>query len=201
MDHRTNTSYFPLNRSYHDPENNKTHETTFDESDQWRFTPSMLDPNSFSFAQFANEGAADFGPSSSGPAGMFHNQAGDLHTPGMAFQLGTPLSSDDSHPTSAVDMHGFHPHLLHPQTFHSTTNLHQQRTYAPSSFLHTDSGYETLEQTNHESPDQKQQLACATHEMTGFDTYPGSTYGNVVAQHASSPEKYFSSHIARRTMD
>ena len=189
MDHRTNTSYFPLIRSYNDPENNKAHETTFDEADHWRFTPSMMDPNSFSFAQFANEGAADFEPSSSNAVGIFHNQAGDLHTPGMAFQLGTPLSSDDSHPGTTVDIHGFHPHLLHPQTFHSTTDLHQQRTYAPSSFLHQDSGYETLEPSSRGSSLQKQQMSGETHEMSAFGTYPESTYGSVLSQQVSSPEK------------
>jgi hypothetical protein len=129
----------------------------------WRFTPSLLDPNSFSFAQFANQPPGYYTPTSGGTNALYHNQAGDLHTPGMGMNmgLGTPLSLSNSaeaiHATSMMDLSGFG-HNMPPQ-FHnynpfsqpSQHHLHQQNqvlppdSYAPSSFVHQDTGYETME--------------------------------------------------------
>jgi hypothetical protein len=121
----------------------------------WRFTPSMLDPNSFSFNNFANGPMGYYTPNSGGSNTLFHPQAGDLHTPtmGMGPGLATPLSmptSGESIPSGAgiVDMTGFHtlpPHQLH----HFNPFVHvppPQPSFAPSSFVHQDTGYETMEQ-------------------------------------------------------
>lgn len=130
----------------------------------WRFTPSLLDPNSFSFAQFANQPPGYYTPTPGGTNTLYHNQAGDLHTPGMGMNmgLGTPLSLPSSaeaiHASSLMDMSGFG-HQMPPQ-FHNYNPFgqppqhhhHQQHqpppqdSYAPSSFLHQDTGYETMEQ-------------------------------------------------------
>ncbi|RQM08326.1 hypothetical protein DH86_00003839, partial [Scytalidium sp. 3C] len=59
----------------------------------WRFTPSLLDPNSFAFNNFANQPLGFYTPTPGGTNAIYHSQAGDLHTPGMGIGvLGTPLS-------------------------------------------------------------------------------------------------------------
>lgn len=77
---------------------------------------------------------------------LYHNQAGDLHTPGMALHLGTPLSLSLSEgpinaESSIVDMHGFHSQMFNPNSFQQPDPYAQQQSYAPSSFVHQDSGY------------------------------------------------------------
>lgn len=131
-------------------------------NDPWRFTPSMLDPNSFAFSNFANQPPGYYTPTPGGSHTLYHNQAGDLHTPGMGLGmgLGTPLS----HPTSSDGLHtgammempmfghhvpsqhfqNYNPFAQHTQQQHH--GQHQQETsYAPSSFIHQDTGYETMD--------------------------------------------------------
>ncbi|POR34909.1 Grainyhead-like protein 2 [Tolypocladium paradoxum] len=64
----------------------------------WRFTPSLLDPNSYAFNAFANAPPGYYNPAPGGTSSLFHTQAGDLHTPTMAMGhgLGTPLSMPNS---------------------------------------------------------------------------------------------------------
>ena len=185
----TNLKFF-YSRTYDESENNKTRETTFDDTDQWRFTPSMLDTNSFTFTQFANEGAHDCAVASPNLSGIFHNQAGDLHTPGMVFQVGTSFSNDNSHSGSALDAHSLHPNLLHTHPFNTTNDLEPQRTYAPSSFLHQDSGYQAVHNIIHEAPDSKQALSRGGHDILGLDQYPGNQFVNAVTTQSSLQDKY-----------
>ncbi|KAI9886627.1 MAG: hypothetical protein M1823_001541 [Watsoniomyces obsoletus] len=86
--------------------------------DPWRFTPALLDPNSFAFASLVNQPPAyDTPTSAGGHQAWYHSQAGDLHTPGMALGLGTPLSmpttQPDPHVGTVVDMHDFSQHHHH----------------------------------------------------------------------------------------
>lgn len=114
--------------------------------EQWRYTPSAIDASNFNFSSFLNHPSGEVTPAPGDFNNMFHSQAGDLHTPGVAFNLGTPLSTDDSHPLAAVGLDAFHPHLLPPQEFHHLSQFQQQPSFAPSTFLHQDSGYDTMEQ-------------------------------------------------------
>lgn len=117
--------------------------------DQWRFTPSMLDPNSFAFTSFANQPPGYYTPTPGGTNTVYHNQAGDLHTPGFSMGLGTPLSMPTSegpfpagHPTNAP-LHGFAaqavaPHLFqnpNPFAFQQPPPQHPQ-AFAPHHFSH-----------------------------------------------------------------
>src|SRR3954463_7789634 len=89
----------------------------------WRFTPSLLDPNSFAFSNFANQPPGYYTPTPGGTNTLYHNQAGDLHTPGMGIGmgLGTPLSlptsTDGMHTNTMMDMSAFS-HQMPPQ-FHN----------------------------------------------------------------------------------
>ncbi|KAK0625341.1 CP2 transcription factor [Bombardia bombarda] len=124
-------------------------------NEPWRFTPSLLDSGSFSFASFANQPPGYYTPTPGGTNTLYHPQAGDLHTPtlGLGMGLGTPLSM----PTAEGGMHsgtmeippfhhggfmthqfhGFHPFIQPPTA---------QPSFAPSSFVHQDTGYETMDQ-------------------------------------------------------
>ncbi|KUI71964.1 hypothetical protein VM1G_07957 [Cytospora mali] len=133
-------------------------------NEPWRFTPSLIDPGSFSFSTFANAPSGYYTPTPGGTNTLYHPQAGDLHTPTLAFGmgLGTPLSmpTTDAALQSAgpamMEMPGFHPGPpgLHPSQFHQPPphfnpfvqpHPHQQ-SFAPSSFVHQDTGYETMDQ-------------------------------------------------------
>ncbi|KAG5917580.1 hypothetical protein E4U42_007197 [Claviceps africana] len=125
----------------------------------WRFTPSFLDPNSYAFNAFANAPPGYYTPTPGGSNTLFHSQAGDLHTPTLgAGGIGTPLSmptSGDAVQSAAtvLDMAGFQ--ALPPHHFHHFNPFIQgaqqppqphPQVYAPSSFVHHDTGYETMEQ-------------------------------------------------------
>ncbi|KAG8529229.1 uncharacterized protein KY384_005864 [Bacidia gigantensis] len=135
---------FRNSADYHgEREQQKPHEPSIHDHDQWNLTPSVLDSNSFSFSQFANHDPVEFTATGTAMGPMFHNRAGDLHTPGFGIQLGTPLTTSDSN-LSMIDPHGLHGSLLHQHAFHSAQELHLQQSYAPHAFVHRDSGYETM---------------------------------------------------------
>ncbi|KAI1619670.1 transcription factor CP2 and like protein [Exophiala viscosa] len=138
-------------------------------TDPWRFTPSLMDPNSFAFSAFANQPPGYYTPTPGGFGTLYHPQAGDLHTPGMG--MNTPLSLPHSvHALHAQDpmMHlqHFNPHLMHQShsfhdPFHQQAQLHvpppQQQTFAPQAFLqHEDSGYVGIDDTPPKTTPQQQ---------------------------------------------
>jgi hypothetical protein len=116
--------------------------------ESWRFTPSLMDPNSFAFSSFANQPPGYYTPTPGGMNTVYHNAAGDLHTPGLAVGIGTPLSLPSSSGimqsgAPALDMHAFSAHDLHQQhQFQSFNPFADQQTFAPSQFSHQLSAYE-----------------------------------------------------------
>lgn len=121
----------------------------------------MLDPNSYSFINFANQPPGYYTPIPGGTNTLYHPQAGDLHTPtlGLSMGLGTQLSIPTSegalhdHP-AMMDISAF-PQGLHPPQFHNFSNpfiqpppppLSQEPSFAPSMSVHHDTGYETMDQ-------------------------------------------------------
>ncbi|KAK4445031.1 Grainyhead-like protein 2 [Podospora aff. communis PSN243] len=126
-------------------------------NEQWRFTPSLLDPGPFAFAGFGSQPGGYYTPTPGGTNTIYHPQAGDLHTPslGLGMGLGTPLSMPTTEGgihsgPGAMDIagfhHGFHPHH-HFQPFNPFIQPQPpQPSFAPSSFVHQDTGYETMDQ-------------------------------------------------------
>ena len=118
-------------------------------NEPWRFTPSILDSNSFAFSAFANQPPGYYTPTPGGLNTLYHSQAGDLHTPNIGFHLGTPLSlpmSEHALSTGTVfDMHTIHPQMYHSQHFPQVHHFASQQSFAPSSFVHQDSGFEAME--------------------------------------------------------
>ena len=122
--------------------------------------------------------------------GVAHNQAGDLHTPNMAFGLGTPLSisTSESHSNtaSAIELPSFPPHLLQSQPFHGSNPLEQQQSYAPSSFVHQDPGYETRHGT-HSGPSGRN--IANVQDASAFAGYSARSFDGVSAQPPQAVEK------------
>lgn len=114
-------------------------------NDQWRLTPSVMDPNSLAFTSFANQLPGYYAPTPGNPANtVYQSQAGDLHTPHMAMNIVNPLSSGLPI-DSAVDMGHLQPQLA-PQQFHHMDPFAQQPpSFAPSTFIHHDPIYETMD--------------------------------------------------------
>lgn len=158
------------------PESKEQDATPKPFTDAWRFTPSLMDPNSYAFSAFANQPPGYYTPTPGGFGTLYHHQAGDLHTPGMG--MNTPLSLPHSvHTYHAQDplMHlqHFNTHFLHQSSFHDPFHPHQpqilvppqpqQQTFAPQAFLqHQDSGYVAMD-------DHTPQKTTPTHAELGAD--------------------------------
>jgi len=121
----------------------------------WRFTPSLLDPNSFAFTSFANQPPGYYTPTPGGTNTLYHSQAGDLHTPGFSFGLGTPLSLPTSegalhagHNAATGPLHhAFNPHALGSHHFPNVSSFAMQtqqhaQTFAPHQFSHQPAAFD-----------------------------------------------------------
>lgn len=133
-----------------------------DSQEPWRYTP-LLDNNTFAFSSFSNQHPGYYTPTPGGSSTLYHSRAGDLHTPGMGFHLGTPLSMPmadaNIHSVSGLDMHAFQPNVLSP--FQPSHTFPQQQSYAPSSFVHQDSGFETMEVSHDATPKQETPMSLS----------------------------------------
>ncbi|KFY49390.1 hypothetical protein V496_10056 [Pseudogymnoascus sp. VKM F-4515 (FW-2607)] len=132
------------------------------QNEPWRFTPSLLDPNSYAFSAFANQMPAYYTPGANGNP-LYHSQAGDLHTPsmGIGMGVGTPLSMQPGeggvvHPGQVYFQQPYpQQQALPPQSFQNnytgyppTTGQEQQQqqqSFAPAAFLHHDTSYDTMD--------------------------------------------------------
>jgi hypothetical protein len=134
-------------------------------NEPWRFTPSLLDPNSFAFTSFANQPPGYYTPTPGGTNTLYHSQAGDLHTPGFSFGLGTPLSLPTSEGgvhvgqvTHTAHLHGFNPHALSTHHFQNPNPFGLQtqhsQSFAPHQFTHQPSAFDqtTMTQSHEDSP-------------------------------------------------
>ena len=131
-------------------------------------------------------------------SGAAHNQTGDLHTPDIGFGLGTPLSIStfENHPktASAIDMPGFHTHLLHSQPFQGSNSFVHQQSYAPSSFVHRDSTYETLQGAV------SSQNLTEMESTSNFTGFPAKVFESMPAQPMQSIEKQVPNHSTSTTL-
>ena len=171
-------------------------------NEPWRFTPSLLDPNSFAFTSFANQPPGYYTPTPGGTNTLYHSQAGDLHTPGFSFGLGTPLSLPTSEgalhagqTASTGHLHGFNPHAI--GTHHHFQNgnpfglqpQHSQ-SFAPHQFTHQPSAFEhpTLAQPHEDSPMDNMVPEVEMQEQSPLIGFaPHSYEGNLAAVVASAP--------------
>jgi hypothetical protein len=78
-----------------------------------------------------------------------------------------PISDTSLNAGSSFDMHLFHPQMYNPQSYQA----HQfpvQQSFAPSTFVHQDSGYEPMEG----SPEEDVEMSSGMHRETHMVTMP-----------------------------
>ncbi|KAJ5188602.1 CP2 transcription factor [Penicillium cf. griseofulvum] len=108
-------------------------------------TPSWMESASYSMMPSVNHHPNFYTPTSAGMGAMFHNQAGDLHTP-TGMHLVAPLSSMSAvHNHHSNGFEPFHPQFMNPM--HDMSLYTQQPSYAPSAFMHRDTGYDAMDDT------------------------------------------------------
>lgn len=177
----------------------KDHDPTPRGTEPWRFTPSMLDPNSFAFTNFANQPPGYYTPTPGGTNTLYHTQAGDLHTPGFTLHgLGTPLSLPTSegsihvNQTSNVSLHGFHPQSLAPQVFHNPNPFGYQQpqhtqTFAPHQFSHHPSAFDSFAHHHEQSKlmDQSHHHDVEMQENSPTGPYVPQTFEHALQQPSS----------------
>jgi hypothetical protein len=109
-------------------------------------TPSWMEPGSFPVMPFTNQHSGFYTPNSAGMGPIFHNQAGDLHTPtGMHLITPLSLSGMPAHNQHSNGFEPFHPQFMNPM--HDMNPYTQQPSYAPSAFMHRDPGYDAMDDT------------------------------------------------------
>ena len=69
-----------------------------------------------------------------------------------------PSVDGQVHAPSAIEMHGFHPNVLSSNPFQAPNAFAQQQSYAPSSFVHQDSGFEGMDVSHNVTPKQEMGL-------------------------------------------
>ncbi|KAE8352603.1 CP2 transcription factor-domain-containing protein [Aspergillus coremiiformis] len=117
-----------------------------------RFAPSYVDPNSLSFINPLSQPQGYYTPNSSGLGAVFHNLAGDLHTPSMGLNMITPptlpqhiaSATINANPT-AMGFEPFNQSYITPH-FQNPQPLSQQSAFAPA-FVHCDSGYDAIDES------------------------------------------------------
>ncbi|KAJ5158563.1 CP2 transcription factor, partial [Penicillium coprophilum] len=108
-------------------------------------TPSWMESASYSMMPSANHHPGFYTPTSGGMGAMFHNQAGDLHTP-TGMHLINPLSGMSAiHNYHSSGFEPFHPQFMN--SLHDMNQYTQQPSYAPSAFMHRDPGYDAMDDT------------------------------------------------------
>lgn len=121
----------------------------------------------------------------------YHNQAGDLHTPNMGFQLGTPLSMPTSDgqilSTVTAEMHPFSSQLIGPHPYPVPHLFAPQQSYAPSSFLHQDSGFETMDASHDDIPIHEMKMETGLRQDSGLISLQ---MGNFEANMAAPPKPF-----------
>ena len=151
----------------------------------------MLENNSFTFPSFANQQSGYYTPTPGGSSTMYHNRAGDLHTPGMGFHLGTPMSMPTSdgqvHAASALDMHAFNPNIL--SNFQPTNAFVQQPSYAPSTFVHNSSGFDAIDVSNNVTPKRETGIDIDLQREKSFAPFAIHPFTSSIKVPTGSPDK------------
>ncbi|CAL8577693.1 hypothetical protein XPA_003516 [Xanthoria parietina] len=173
-------------------DDSKAEESTFRASnDDWRLTSSFIDASSFVFTSLTNQTPGYCTPSTGGNGTYYHNKAGDLHTPNPGFHIGTPLSlphSDRNLTATTFDMHGFQANFLEPNGFQSSNHFGAPETFAPSSFLHQDSGFDTMDDT---TPGLQTIAGNAMTQQSKVSTFPPQFFGSSMSDPALKSKDKF----------
>lgn len=117
-----------------------------------KFPPSWMDSSSMVMIPMANRHPGFYTPNSGSMGAIFHNQAGDLHTPTGGLHTMTPLSFAkplEGPQQCHSGMSQCSPQFLQSQM--PEINPYMQGSYAPSAFVQRDPGYDVMDETGDES--------------------------------------------------
>ena len=175
-------------------------------NDQWRFTPSMLDPNSFAFSNLANQPPGYYTPTPGGTNTLYHPQAGDLHTPGFTLGgLGTPLSMPNSegalHTGTTPNLHPFQQSGLAPQVFQNPNpfgfqppTVQHAQTFPPHQFSHQPGAFGGFAQQHHHHEQPKLEESMRHHDVEMTEQSPSipfsqpPTFDNTMQHAPANPQ-------------
>ena len=132
-------------------------------------TPSMLDPDSYTFTSFANQPPGYYTPTPGGTSTLYHSQAGDLHASNFSFGLNTPLSlatseasisagqTSISAATSATTaLPGYQPPAIAPHHFQNpepfSLHIPPHQAFMDPSYGHQASGIDHTGHVPHSAP-------------------------------------------------
>lgn len=114
------------------------------------FTPSWIDPSAMPLMSLASQHPGFYTPNSGGMGAIFHNQAGDLHTPTLGMNMITPLSLSNpavgAQPNHQPGMEQFNQQYL-AQHMSEMGSYVQPASYAPSAFMHRESGFDAMDES------------------------------------------------------
>lgn len=92
------------------------------------------------------------------------------------FHLGTPLSlphvEGRSNVATTFDMHSFQPGFLDSHGFQAPDPFGLQPTFAPSSFHHQDSGFDTMSASNANTPGQQTIVGSVMSQNMNIGAFP-----------------------------
>jgi hypothetical protein len=117
-----------------------------------RFTPSLMDPDSFQFMALPNKPPGYYTPTPGGMTTLNHHQAGDLHTP-LGYNLVTPISIP-------ITLSAGFPAEQQQSISQHYNPFAQQTAFAPSTFMHRDSTYDPMDISEESSMDQMSVLGA-----------------------------------------
>ena len=116
------------------------------------FTSSWVDPSAMPMMPLASQYPGFYTPNSGGMGAIFHNQAGDLHTPTVGMNMITPLSLSNSMPAppNQASIDQFNQQYLGQSV--EMNSFVQPASYAPSAFMNgRESGYEAMDESGDSS--------------------------------------------------
>ncbi|KAJ5211696.1 uncharacterized protein N7498_003342 [Penicillium cinerascens] len=116
------------------------------------FTSSWVDPSAMPMMPLASQYPGFYTPNSGGMGAIFHNQAGDLHTPTAGMNMITPLSLSNPMPAppNQASIDQFNQQYLGQSV--EMNPFVQPASYAPSAFLNSrESGYEAMDESGDSS--------------------------------------------------
>lgn len=141
-------------------------------------TPSWMEPGSYSMMPLASQHTGFYTPNSGGMGTIFHNQAGDLHTPtGMHLITPLSLSGMPAHNQHSNAFEPFHPQFMNPM--HTMNPYVQQQSYAPGAFMHRDPTFDAMDDTLDDASvnDMRAETASNVTASTDFSTQMGAQTG------------------------
>jgi len=166
------------------------------------FSSTWVDPNSVPMMPLASQYPGFYTPNSGGMGAVFHNQAGDLHTPTVGLNMITPLSLSNTipaQPNQGLDQ--FSQQYLE-QPVPEINPYVQPASYAPSAFMHSrESGYDAMDESGDNSSlnefpvDQASTISTST----DFSNASGMPYSQGEKYVLSGSVPILSCHIANGT--